>query len=237
MGTSSRQSAPTGGDWTRAKSRLTNWTRGGGTSSDLATAALAAFVQALGGASAAASEAAGGVRTAAGLGEFLADVGRDGLETTLDRYGLSDLVGGDAIEVLGELANRIAGAGETTEEAVARDALREVLTEMFEDPESYEDLETLDVDDDRLREFVALYLVEYIFARVLHELGDRITDNVAPAEAPDYQRRLHDDVAALVRLDLSTIDDPLTFGWTSQQGRDRVQELLAEALRMLTLEE
>lgn len=237
MGTSSRQPAPTGGDWTKAKTRLTNWTRGGGTNSGLATAALGAFVGALGGAAAAASGATGGVRTAAGLGEFLADVGRDGLDTTLDRYGFADLVGGDAVEVLGELATRIAGAGDTTEEAVAREAVREVLTQIFDDPENYEDLEALSVDDDRIREFVALYLIEYIFARVMHELGDRIANNVAPAEAPAYERRLHDDVAALVRLDLSTIADPLTFRWTTTRGRERVQALLEEALRMLTLEE
>jgi hypothetical protein len=237
VGTSSRQSAPTGGDWTRAKTRLTNWARSGGTNDDLANAALAAFVGAIGGAAAAASQATGGIHAAAGLGEFLADVGRDGLDTTLDRYGLSDLVGGDAVEVLGELANRIAGAGDTTEEAVAREALREVLGEIFDDPETYEDLESLVVDDDRLREFVALYLVEYIFTRVMHELGDRIADNVEPADAPAYEQRLHEDVAALVRLDLSTIDDPLSFGWTTDRGRARVRELLAEALRMLTLEE
>jgi hypothetical protein len=237
MGTSSRQPAPTGGEWTTAKTRLTNWTKGGGTNTELANAALSAFVGALGGAAAAATQASGGVRTAAGLGEFLADVGRDGLDATLERYGLADLVGGDALEVLGELAGRIAGAGETTEEAVAREALLKVLTEIFDDPDGYEDLEALVVDEERLRSFVARYLIEYIFARVLHELGDRIRDNVAPADALAYERRLHEDVAALVRLDLSTIDNPLDFPWTSAEGEARVRDLLREALRMLTLEE
>jgi hypothetical protein len=237
MGTSSRQPAPTGGEWTTAKTRLTNWARGGGTNSDLATAALSAFVGALGGATAAASQATGGVRATAGLGDFLADVGRDGLDETLDRYGLADLVGGEPVEVLGEVAGRIVGAGETTEEAVARDALISVLNEIFEEPDSYDDLEAIVVDADRLREFVALYLIEYIFERVLHELGDRIRDNVSPTDAPAYERRLHEDVAALVRLDLSTIADPLTFGWQTDAGRARCRELLAEALRMLTLEE
>jgi hypothetical protein len=237
MGTSSRQPAPTGGEWTTAKTRLTNWTRGGGTDSQLVNAALAAFVGALGGATRAAADATGGVRAAAGLGEFLADLGRDGLDVALDRHGLDDLVGGDAVEVLGELAARIAGAGETTEEAVAREALLMVLTEIFDDPETYTDLEAAVVDEERLRDFVARYLTEYIFMRVLHELGDRIRDNVSPSEAPAYEERLHDDVAALVRLDLSTIDDPLEFGWTTSAGKARVRELLAEALRMLTPEE
>lgn len=235
MGTSSRQSAPTGGEWTRAKTRLTNWTRGGGTNPDLANAALAAFVRALGGAASAASQASGGVHAAAGLGAFLADIGRDGLDTTLERYGLDDLVGADAVEVVGELSNRIAGTGQTIEEAIARDALRAVLALVLDDPETYEDLEAaLVVDSDRLRELVALYLIEYIFLRVMHDLGKRIADNVAPTEAPAYEKRLHDDLAALVRLDLSLIDDPLTFAWATDGGRARVEELLAQAFLMLT---
>jgi hypothetical protein len=235
MGTSSRKSAPSGGDWTRAKTRLTNWANSGGTNTQLANSALAAFVGALGGASAAASQATGGVRAAAGLGEFLADVGREGLDTTLDRYGLTDLVGEDAFEVINEISNRIAGAGETAEEAVARDALRAVLAAMLDEAETYEDLEAaLVVDEDRVRSLIALYLVEYIFTRVMQELGKSIADNVPPGDGEAYERRLHADLEALVRLDLEQIADPLTFGWTTDAGRAAVRELFERALLMIT---
>src|SRR5205809_567487 len=110
---------------------MTNWVRGGGGSDDLARAALGAFVGALGGAARAAATATGGIRAAGGLGEFLADVSRDGLDTTLDQYGLEDLVGGEPLDVLNELAARIAGAGDSPEEAVARDAVLEVLVELY----------------------------------------------------------------------------------------------------------
>jgi hypothetical protein len=109
MGTSSRYSAPTGGEWTRAKTRTTNWTRGGGQNADLASAALGAFVTALGGAAAAAAAATGGVSGAAGLGEFLTDVSREGLDATLDRYELADVVGAEPLEVINEIAGRIRG--------------------------------------------------------------------------------------------------------------------------------
>jgi hypothetical protein len=190
----------------------------------------------LGGAAAAAAAATGGVRTAGGLGEFLADVSREGLDVTLDRYDFADLVGGDPVEVIDELAGRISGAGDSPEEAVARDALIAVLAQVFDEAETFEEMEAVSIDEDRLRDFIAAYLTEYIFRRVLHELGDRIRDNSAPADAARLEGRLHDDLRALVALDLSTID-ALSFNWTGPEGQARVRELLAEALRMVSADE
>jgi hypothetical protein len=212
---------------------MTNWAKGGGGSDDLARAALGAFVSALGGASRAAAGSAGGVQTAGGFGDFLADVSRDGLETTLEAYGLADLVGGDPIEVMNELAGRIAGAGESPEEAVARDALLDVLQEVFEDADTFADMDAVVIDAETLRELLARYLTQYIFLRVLHELGERITDNASPGEAERLERQLGDQLRALVDLDLSTLD-PVDFDWRGAVGRARLQELLADAYRMVS---
>lgn len=234
MGTSSRQSAPTGGDWTRAKTRMTNWARGGGASDDAVQAAFSAFVSALGGAVAAAANATGGVQAAAGLGEFLADVSRDGLDATLDRYGLDDLVGGEPVEVMNEIAARIAGAGDTPEEAVARDAVIEVLSEMFVDADTFADMDAIEIDEAMLLDFVARYLTEYVYLRVIHELGDRIVDNAgSPEESARLEQQIRTQIRALVALDLSTID-PLTFGWRQPEGVARMRDLLADAFRMVS---
>jgi hypothetical protein len=234
MGTSSRQPAPTGGDWTRAKTRMTNWARSDGGNDDLARAALGAFVGALGGAAAAAASATGGVRAASGLGEFLSDVSREGLDTTLDRYGLEDLVGGEPLEVLNEIASRVAGAGDSPEEAVAREAVLEVLAELFEDTETFADMDAVEIDADILRDFLARYLTEYIYQRLLHDLGDRITDNAdSPEDAARLEQRMQAQIRDLVALDLSTID-PLNFDWQSDGGQERMRELLADAFRMIS---
>lgn len=235
MGTSSRQDAPTGGDWTRAKTRMTNWTRGGGIDPAAARAAVSAFVTALGGPARAAAGAGGAVQAAGGLGEFLADVSRDGLDVTLDRYGLADLLGGEPVEVLNEIAARIAGAGDSPEQAVARDALIEVLGEIFSDADTFEEMDAIVIDEEMLREFVARYLTEYIFWRVLHELGDRIRDNAAPQDAERLERTLRNDLRALIDLDLSMID-ALDFNWSGRDGQERLRELLAEAFRMASAE-
>lgn len=233
MGTSSRQSAPTGGEWTTAKTRMTNWVRGGGGSDELARAALAAFVGALGGAARAAATATGGVRAASGLGDFLVDVSRDGLDKTLDRYGLEDLVGGEPFEVLAEIASRIAGAGDSPEESVARLAVIEVLTELYEDADTFAEMDAVVVDADRLREILARYLTEYVYLRVLHDLGDRITDNAgSPEEAVRLERGIRDQIEALVALDMSAID-PIDFNWQSSAGQAWIRDLLAGAFRMV----
>lgn len=232
MGTSSRYSAPTGGEWTRAKTRMTNWTRGGGQNPDLASAALTAFVTALGGAASAAAAASGGVSGAAGLGEFLGDVSREGLDATLNRYELADVVGAEPLEVINEIAVRISGAGDSVEEAAGRQALLEVLAELYGDADSFEDMEAVAVDADRVRDFLGRYLTEYIYRRVLQALGDRIRDNAASeAEAAGLEQQLREHIRALVDLDLSTID-PLRLNWRDAAGRRRLEELLADAFRM-----
>jgi hypothetical protein len=232
MGTSSRYTAPTGGDWTRAKTRMTNWTRGGGQNGDLASAALGAFVTALGGAASAAATATGGVSGAAGLGEFLTDVSREGLDATLDRYELADVVGAEPLEVINEIAGRISGAGDSVEESVGRQAVLEVLSELYADADTFEEMDAVAVDADLLRDFLARFLTEYIYRRVLQALGDRIRDNAASeAEAARLEQQLRDHIRALVDLDLSTID-PLRLNWRGAEGRRRMEELLADAFRM-----
>jgi hypothetical protein len=232
MGTSSRYTAPTGGEWTRAKTRMTNWTRGGGQNADLASAALGAFVTALGGAASAAATASGGVSGAAGLGEFLTDVSREGLDATLDRYELADVVGAEPLEVINEIAGRISGAGDSVEESVGRQAVLEVLSELYADAETFEEMDAVAVDADLLRDLLARYLTEYIYRRVLQALGDRIRDNAASeAEAARLEQQLRDHIRALVDLDLSTID-PLRLNWRGAEGRGRMEELLADAFRM-----
>ncbi len=234
MGTSSRHSAPTGGDWTRAKTRLTNWTKGGGRDDEVARAALGAFVAALGGASRAAESAAGGIKAASGLGEFLADVNRDGLDATLNQYGLSDLIGGERLDVLNEIAGRVAGAGDSMEEAVARDAILDVLGEIYSDARTFEEMEALDIDADAIRDLLATYLAYYIYKRVLQELGDRIADNAgSPEEAARLERQIRDQIRDLVALDLSAID-PLAFDWAGRAGQERMRTLLADAFRMIS---
>jgi hypothetical protein len=215
---------------------MTNWTRRGGGDDDLARAALRAFVSALGGASSAATNAVGGAQAAAGLGEFFTDVSRDGLEATLDRYGLGDLVGGDPLEVLNEIANRVAGAGDSPEEAVARDAVLDVLGDIYGDVGTFGDLEQLESDVEAIRDFLARFLAEYVYKRVLHDLGDRIADNATnPEEAARLERRIRAQIRALVELDLSTID-PLEFNWSTSAGRARMRDLLADAFRMISAE-
>lgn len=233
MGTSSRKPAPTGGDWTQAKTRLTNWTKSGGGDDGLSRAALGAFVAALGGAAAAAAGSAGGVRTAAGLGEFLTDVSRDGLDATLDHYGLGDLVGGDPLEALNEIAGRVSGAGNTAEEAAARDALLAILAELFENPQTFEDIEAVAIDEATINTFLARYLSEYIYRRVMQELGSRIADNAAsPEQAVTLERSIRDQIRALVALDLST-EDTVALDWQGAAGEQRVRNLLRDAFAMI----
>jgi hypothetical protein len=168
------------------------------------------------------------------LGEFLADVSRDGLDATLERYGLDDLIGSEPLEVINEIAARVAGAGDSPEEAIAREAALDVLADVYADAETFADMDALAIDADAIREFLSRYLIDYIYKRLLHDLGDRITDNAgSPEEAARLEQQIRSQIRALVALDLSTID-PIAFEWGGPTGRERIRVLLADAFRMIS---
>lgn len=229
MGTSSRYSAPTGGDWTRAKRDMTRWSKAGGSNPPQLENALHAYVSALGGARAASSSARGATSALQRLGAFLAGASTGGTTGATEQLGLGDLEGASIDEVLNELATAIAGDGESMDGTLARDATIDVLSELLSEVDTYEEFEALVVDGAMVERLLGQFLVEYLNRRVLQALGDRIHGNAGSDDAAfRLEVRIRDSIAALVSLDLSDID-VVAFDWEGAEGTQRVQRLLEEA--------
>jgi hypothetical protein len=192
------------------------------------------YVAALGGAAAAGARANAGRASAGRLGGFLGDVAERGLREALEERGLAELIGRDAADVLAALVDELAGAGRTLEEAAARAAMVAVLADEFGEGE-FEDLDAAlqALDGSAVARLLELFLVEYVYRRMLEEIGDRIVNgSMTAAVAHRVELDIHDFLLAAVHLDLSQ-GDPLAINWEGAEGQELIDRLTADAYSQL----
>jgi len=238
MGTSSSrtgENAPRGVRWTPAKANVTSFTKGTGKS---VAEAVGGFVSAIGGPRAASRRPlSSSIGVGQGLGAFLSAVAARGVDEALRSEGLGDLVGRTPGEVLSGIVDHIAGPGALLDDAIARNAVIEVLSEIFdESQDSYADLadgwrEQLGVES--IVALMSLFIAHSIFQLFLSYLGDRIESNaLSAAEAARQEQRVLEFVREWVSFQLGEVD-PLSFDWRGPDGRELVQRALEVALAQL----
>jgi hypothetical protein len=194
-----------------------------------------AYLGAIGGAVAAAARAQAAQRGATNAAGFLSYAAGAGLGDALDRSGLTGLRDRPAPEVLSALVDQLVGDGALLEEAAARDALAEVLTDLFGDADTYEELEQLfaEVNADRVAELIQRFIARYIYIRMLQELLANIERGARTIEQAERARRdLRDFIDAWVVITIGD-RDPLTIDWTGDEGRTVVTALLQAAYEAL----
>ena len=205
MGTSSSYTAPTSEGWPAAKGATTRFARQGGTGkgSMVPQRVLGAYVAALGGPRAAAGRAAAGQAAARRLGGFLSAVVDRGVPQALAELGFDRLIGLDSVEVLSGLVDLLAGPGRNLEEAAARAAMITVLSEAFGNG----DVSTIEMfgeglDAAAVAALLEKFLAEYIYRRMIEELGDRIQNGALTAE--DAQR-VEQDLHAFIQAEVGLV--------------------------------
>ncbi len=228
MGTSSDRTAGSRGAWTPLKRAATSYTRaasgGSGGGSGRAQRVLASHVPVLGGAGAAAASARAGRTGVQRLGGLLAGIGGPGLAPALHGLGLGDLVGRDRFDVLDRLVTLIGGDGGDLDSQAARDALCDVLEELFAEADSWEELEAVSVTPDEVRRLLEMFVARYVYNRVpvIAERLGRLTDPEAVRRADDEMRRLVEDLVA-IRLPAN----PIVVDWSGPEG----QAIAGETMR------
>lgn len=177
------------------------------------------------------------MKTGQRLGAFLAGVAGRGLDTTLDFFLLGDLVGATANEVLVELVDYLSGNGATLDESVARNALSEVLAELFTDlDDGYEELrEKWDeqLDPGQITTLMSVFFSQCIFQKFSSDLGDRIESNaVSASEVARIEQEVLSYIREMVRFELGEID-PMDFDPQGQEGEELIGRNLSAALAQL----
>lgn len=251
MGTSASrggQSSKRGGLWTAAKRHTTSLSRGTGSSVKSAVGNFVAALSEGGGAHGGAgrqSPARTGmfspsVSIGQSLGGFLSGVGSVGLDETLRSSGLANLIGKSPGLVLSGIVDYLCGEGGVLDKDVARSALIEIFSEIFEDvDETYVELKQKweeEIDKKRIQDLISLFLSQSIFQRFLSELGDRIESNaISVSRAEQLEKEILGFIKEMINFELGEID-PFNFNWQGKEGKELIQRNLEAACSLLEQE-
>ncbi|MFJ9943717.1 Qat anti-phage system associated protein QatB [Streptomyces erythrochromogenes] len=233
MGTSTDRTSGSGGAWKPLKHAATAYTRDlsrGSVPRSRAAVVLARHVPVLGGAATASASAAAGRTTAQRLGGLLAGVASGGLGEALRQASLGDLIGRDRFEVVDELVTQLAGDGGDLDGQAARDAVCDVLDELFRDADSWDDLENEATTRNDVVRLLELFLTHYIYNRVpvVAERLSTIADPEAARRADRQMRQVIEDCVA-IRLP----EKALSMDWSGPDGRAVVEDALGLAYQAL----
>lgn len=225
---------PAMGNLGRAKNAMSRAASGGGGGGRIQRAARR-YVSGRGGSRAAAWSAQSGRQATQRLGGFLAAVSAGGFRAAAEGFRLDIVLGQPVDAVFAAIANAIAPAGATLEEAAARRAVDDALCLLYERVGLQDgDFAKLDaVDVDTVREVLQASVAGYIYNRWLQEVGDRIERRSVSADAAvDLERQVRQFVTETVRIDFEGID-VLRFNWADRQGREFVERIYRDAYSLL----
>jgi hypothetical protein len=208
-----------------------------GVAMGLGTAALASlvrsYVEATGGARTAASSARAGRASSARLGGFLAEGVQNGFQAAARKVGLEPFLGKDAQYVLAAFIDMLAPDGALREEAIARAAMIETCTAIFDQYDVTEGgIDALDaMDADGVQAIVALSITNYVNARLQEELVNRIErGTLNEDDANTLMLAIKDFIAGVVHL--SEID-VLALDWEGSEGYRVIERIYETGYEML----
>lgn len=225
MGTSSDFKGSSGGAWTPYKRAITDYAKHGG--QERLERVIARHVAALGGATAA-SRAPAAVGGAQRLGGLLSGIATEGLGPTLERLELGHLVGRGRYEVLEALVAIITGPGSDLEVEAARQAACDVIEQLFERRNTFEEMEAIEINEATLLKLLQSFLALCAFYRILPQLTERLTKFSNPTDATELEDEMREFIRALVQLNLAG-QDPLSLDWEGAQGRSLLRSVVQGA--------
>ena len=185
-------STPTG-DWKTAKGALTRLSNSTGGSSGRKAAGR--YLNSLGGARAATRAAAQGIGVGSRYAGFLGTLGATGINGTLNSLGLGEFIGRSPDEICAAIANALAPAGATNDEAIARDALISTLDALYTSVlDAGGNLDNLNaLSPELIKETLITYVSNFIFAKWMYELGNAIErGNISEQQAIALERDVKD---------------------------------------------
>ncbi len=192
-------------NWRNAKGGLTR--AAGGTATGRIKKAAKSYVKAHGGARKAAKAAKRGVVASRGLFSFFGSASAKGFNRALEEIGLGDCIGQPPEIVLARLADKLAPVGDTSDDAIARDAMISTLDELYtKAAEDGDDTALEHLTETTMRDVVLTYVSNFIFIKWLHELGIAIEKSlISEAEAIKLEKDIKEFVREEVRVSMSTI--------------------------------
>lgn len=227
----------------RLVSAVSSGRTGGGRGRDNVRRAVRRSVSALGGGRSAARTSVAGRHTAARFASFLNSVAREGFASAARTLGIAEFVGRSADLFLVRLADALAPSGGLTEDAIAREAMDATVEELYEQLNiGANGLNALErMTPGMMADAVILYVVNYIYARVIQALTAHVhATATSAAHIREVEQTARQYIEDAVRLD---VDTTAFFGganggafvarWDAGEGQRTIDRLFAESYRVV----
>jgi len=190
------------------------------------------YVRAKGGSRRAAAASTGGRAATGRLGAFFADAATGGFTEAARSLGI-EVVGVES--ALATILNALAPAGTTDDDATARRATNETLTDLFERYGVIDGgLDRLNaMNADGVRDISQRSVCSYIYQRWLLDLSKKIEEHSVSADrAVRLERDVKVYVRDLVQLNLAR-RDVLGMDWRGAEGQRFTREVYEQAYELL----
>jgi hypothetical protein len=186
-------------------------------------------VRAAGGARTAARGARAGRQTAGRLGAFLATAATAGLAAAVRQLGIEEYVRRDVWSFLSDLVDVLAPDGATLDEAIARRALTDTLSELYGDETVADAAEGLArLTPEGIGVAVEHFVARYVYTQLIEVLGSRLYDSSrSPQEIRRLEQDVRDYVFQTVRLSVRDVD-LRTIDLGGEDGRRLIEDAFAE---------
>lgn len=158
--------------WQSSKNTMSKYISGGKTNG--IKKPLSAYVKSHKGAANAARSAKVAIKTTSKLGYFLYSISTSGIASTLNQYKI-DYTNKTPNEIIDSIFNELAPTPDTKEDSIARKALVNTMSKLYELLEdNNQDIDQLNnIDNEFCIQSMALYIECYITERIMNDLGMR----------------------------------------------------------------
>lgn len=196
--------------WRAAKNSMSKYASGNGGENGKRKA-VSNYVKGYGGSRNAAKSAKSAIRTTINIGDFFNSVSKRGIVQVLQDYNIQT-EGRKPKEILNDIVNQLAPAPDSNENAIARKALintMSVIYDKFEDEKK--DISLLDTTDSNISSMlINKYFETFIYERLINEMGSRIEKK---AESSAAAERIEKDLKEYIESKVSTTlkDKPLSI--------------------------
>lgn len=235
MGTSTGYSLPKTGNWPNAKREVTAWGGSGTSTPEQLGRVTGEYVQAHGGARAAAQQSPVANQAGARFGGLLSGIRSEGLGSTLEDVGLGHLIGRPASEVMQGVKNFLTGDGSSLDDELVRGAFDDFQEEIIGQHDTYEELDaalTRIAAIDTISENMERLFGHFVYRKFKRDFSERLLKATGGVkQANRLLRDIKDYIFDTIRAKLHGRD--LTqVKWRSREGLQMAEEIHTSVWRV-----
>ncbi len=224
---------PLTGNWSGARRSLGNFSNSPIRSNF--NRAISSYVRASGGAKSISKSSHFGKISAGKVITFLNGINQNGFEQAAQSLGIGELQDKSVEQVFNLLADSLSSSGGTDEETIARNAVIEALSKIYEDFDlDNNSLDSLnELSPEQSSQYLGYYINSYIYERWLHELGVKMEEkDISSTNIVNAERLAYDFIQSAVNLKFDDYNLS-TANYNTTLGKQIIDEVFVQAYTII----